>query len=139
MPLLTFLAEMLESGKITISTKNAEALKIKASEKKIDVEALNKIIIKETLAATRQEGKNKGAVATIKGTINQIKTARSNLGMLKEVAEELSEAGITVTLSYKGKVVATMGSEANPKLSSVATGTKTIEINSPRKLVELFI
>ena len=130
---------MLESGIITVSTKNAEALKIQASEKKIDVEALNKTIIKEALAATRQEGKNKGAVATIKGTINQIKTARSNLGMLKEIAEDLSEAGITVTLSYKDKVVATMGSEAKPKLSSVATGTKAIEINSPRKLLELGI
>jgi hypothetical protein len=57
--------------------------------------------------------------------------------MLKDVAEELSDAGITVTLSYKGGVVVTMGSEAKPKLSSVVTGTKAIEINSPRKLVEL--
>jgi hypothetical protein len=139
MPLLTFLAEILESGIITVSTKNAETLKIKANEKKIDVEALNKTIIKEALAATRQEGKNKGAVSTIKGTINQIKTARSNFGMLREIAKDLSEAGITVTLSYKHKVVATMGSEAKPKLSSLATGTKAIEINSPRKLLELGI
>jgi hypothetical protein len=61
------------------------------------------------------------------------------LSQLREVAEELSEAGITVTLSYKGDVVATMGSQAKPKLSSAATRTKAIEINNPRKLIELGI
>jgi hypothetical protein len=57
--------------------------------------------------------------------------------LLKVAAEELSAAGLTVTLSYKGSVVVTLGSEANPKLSSMATGTKAIEINSTRKLMEL--
>ena len=137
MPLLTFLVEMLESGKIIVSTKNAETLKIKAFEKKIDIEALNKTIIKDTLAIANQEDKNKGTAANVMRRLRQVIVARSDLGMFKEVAEELSEAGITITLSYKDKVVATLGSEANPKLSSIVTGTKAIEINSPRKLVEL--
>ena len=56
---------------------------------------------------------------------------------LEEVAEELSNAGVTVTLSYKGDLVATLGSQAKPKLSSILTGTRSIEINNPIKLIEL--
>ncbi|MCW4023414.1 MAG: hypothetical protein NWF01_00050 [Candidatus Bathyarchaeota archaeon] len=57
--------------------------------------------------------------------------------MFKDVAEDFRDAGVTVTLSYKGDVVATIGAQANPKISSIATRTKAIEINSPTKLVEL--
>ncbi len=139
MPLASALAEMLTSGKVTVSTNNVEAIEIKAESKKININALNKEIIKQALAATRKNPKDKGVLQSLTGTINQIGAARSNLNQLKEVAEELSGAGITVTLSYKGDVVATVGSEAKPKLSSWITGTKAIEINSPRKLIELGI
>lgn len=137
MQLATLLGEMLKSGKITVSTNNVATVEIKAQDKNIDINALDKEIIKETLAATRNESKSRGVLGSIKGTVDQIKTAQSNIGMFKGMAEELSEAGVTVTLSYKGSVVVTMGSKANPKLSSIATGTKAIEINSPRKLVEM--
>jgi hypothetical protein len=139
MPLATILAEMLKSGKVTVSANHVEALEIEASDKKIDIKALNKEFIKDALAATRKTEKNKGIRESITEAFGQINTARNSLDMLKDVAEELCEAGITVTLSYEGKVVVTVGSDANPKLSSVATGTKAIEINSPRKLIELGI
>jgi hypothetical protein len=126
MPLATILSEILESGKITVSTNNVDSIKIRVADKKIDINAINKAIVKEALKATRKEGK-KGIV----------KAARSNLGMLKVVAEELSDAGVTVKFSYKGDLVATLGSQAKPKLSSIATGTKAIEINNPIKLLEL--
>jgi hypothetical protein len=137
MPLVALLSEMLKSGKVTLSTGNVAALEIKAAENKIDIAALSKDFVKETLSAARGTPKSQGIRGSITGTVGQIKAARSNLSMLKGVAEELSEAGVTVTLSYKGGVVVTVGSGANPKVSSVATGTKAIEINSPRKLVEL--
>jgi ATP-dependent helicase YprA (DUF1998 family) len=139
MPLATSLAEMLTSGKVTVSINNVEALEIKAANKKIDINALNKEFLKQTLTAARDGKKSKGTLERIKATVDQIKTAQSSLSQLKEVAEELSEVGITVTLSYKGDVVVTMGSQAKPKLSSSATGTKAIEINSPRKLIDLSI
>lgn len=132
MPLASFLGQLLKSGKVTVSTNNVEALEIKAADKKIDIKALNKEFIKDTLAAAR--GKEDGSLV---GALKNVKAARGNLGELRDVAQELSEAGLTVTLSYKDKVVLTLGEGANPKLSSVATGTKAIEINSPRKLVEL--
>lgn len=132
MPLATLIAEMLRSGKVTVSANNVEALEIRAHNKQIDVNSVNKDILKETLTAAQgNEGRG------IRNALEQIKSAQSTLGMFRDVAEELSAAGITVTLSYKGDLVATIGSKAKPKLSSIITGTKAIEINSTRKLVEL--
>ena len=137
MPLASFLGEILKSGKVTITANAIETLEINASDKKIDVKALDKDFIKGTIVAIKGTEDDKSIHQSIKNTVSQIKTARSNLNMLKGVAEELSSAGITVTLSYKDKVVVTLGSEANPKLSKVATGTRSIEINSARRLIEL--
>jgi hypothetical protein len=137
--LVSWISDVVKSGKVTVSAKNVEALEITATDKKIDVKALDKEFIKDTLEAARGTKEDKGIGASIKGAVGQIRTARSSLGMLKEVAEELKEAGVTVTLTYKDDVVVTLGSEANPKFSKVATGTKAIEINSPKKLVELGI
>jgi hypothetical protein len=130
MPLADILGQMVLSGKVTVSTNNVESIEIRAANKKIDINAVNKTIVKEALKATRKEGGNRGI-------LKSINAARSNLDMLKGVAEELSDAGVTVTLSYKGDLVATLGSKAKPKLSSIATGTKAIEINNPIKLIEL--
>jgi hypothetical protein len=135
MPFLSFLGEMLKSGKVTVSANNVDAVEISAADNKINIKALDKAFVKDTLAAASSSEEDKG----IKGAFNKIKTARDSLEQLKGVAEELSEAGLTVTLSYKGNVVVTLGSEANPKLSSAATGTKAIEINNPRRLIELVI
>ena len=135
MPFLSFLGEMLKSGKVTVSTNNVDAVEISATDNKINIKALDKAFVKDTLAAASSAQEDKG----IKGALNKIKTARDGLEQLKGVAEELSEAGLTVTLSYKGNVVITLGSEANPRLSSAATGTKAIEINNPRRLIELVI
>jgi hypothetical protein len=137
MALVALLSEMLKSGKVTLSQGNVKAIEIKAADNRIDIAALDKGFVKDTLSAARGSHKGQGVRASITGTMGQIKNARSNLSMIKDVAEELSDAGITVTLSYKGNVVVTVGSAAHPKVSSVATGTKAIEINSPRKLVEL--
>jgi ribosomal 50S subunit-recycling heat shock protein len=139
MSFATAIGEMIESGKVTVSANNVKAIEIKTADKKIEINAIDKEIIKKVLTATRGERKSKGLLESISDTIGQIKIAQIKLGELKGVAEELSEAGITVTLSYEGNVVITLGSQAKPKLSSGATGTKAIEINSPRKLIELLI
>ncbi len=139
MSFAALIGEMLESGKVTVSSNSVKAVEIKAANKKIEINAIDKKIIKQALSAAREGRKSKGILERIKGTVDQINTARSQLNQLKEVAEELSEAGVTVTLSYMGNVVVTMGSQAKPTLSSAATGTKAIEINSPLTLIELGI
>jgi len=137
MPIATILAQMLKAGKVTVSTNKVEAFEITAEDKEIDIQTLNKEILKDILAFIGNDQKRKGLSNSIKGTFGQIQNIRSNIGLARDTAQDLSQAGITVTLSYKGDVVVTIGSKAAPKLSSIMTGTKAIEINNPRKLVEL--
>jgi hypothetical protein len=51
----------------------------------------------------------------------------------------LKDEGLTVTLSYKGDLLVTIGSEAKSKFSRLVTRTDAVEINNLRKLVELSI
>ena len=139
MSLASLIGDIVKSGKVTVSAKNVEAIEITAADKKIDVKALDKKFIKEVLEAVRGENEAKGLGARLRGVVGQINVARGSLGMLKELAEELKEAGVTITLTYQNDVVITLGCEANAKFSRFATGTKAIEINSPKKLVELGI
>ena len=55
------------------------------------------------------------------------------------MVEDLCSEGVTITVSYKGDRVVTVGSEANSKLTRLVTGTKGIEINSPLNLAEMGI
>src|SRR5665648_1088944 len=68
-----------------------------------------------------------------------VKAAKSMRETLIDTANELKQAGITITLSYKADVVATVGARASAGISRLVTGTKAIEINSLPKLVELGI
>jgi len=139
MQLVDLVGQILQSGKVTIFTNDVKNAEINIANKKIDVNAVNKEFIKETLASIRKDDKKEGIRERIKESVSGIKNATNTLDMFKDVAEELREAGITVTLSYKGDTVVTIGSDANPKISSIATRTKAIEINSTRKLIELGI
>lgn len=134
-----FIGQLLKSGKVTVSTNNTEELEINIDNKKIDIEAINKDFLKEMLSGIRQYDEKEDAHKGKKTRFGGIKTARNTLNVVKDFAEDLRGAGVTVTLSYKGGVVATIGAGASPKMSSLATGTKAIEINSPRKLIELGI
>ncbi len=136
MQLTTFLAETIKSGKIKVSQNNVEALEITAQNKKFDVNAKDKEFVKDIISSVR-----KGSDEQPKGIINSIertvKTARNMQPMVKEIAEDLCREGVTVTLSYKGDKVVTIGSEADSKFTRFLTGTKGIEVNSPRKLIEM--
>ena len=138
------LGQILKSGKVTVFTHDTEEIEIRIADKKIDLNALHKDFIKETLASIRsgkpdQTDKQKGFLKTIRTSISSLRSATSALDSLKDIAEDLRDAGVTVTLSYKGELVATIGAEAKPTFSTIATGTKAIQINSPTKLLEIGI
>ena len=139
MQLVTMMGQMLESGKITLSIKNKESIEIRAVNKKIDVDAKNKELLKDIIASVRDGGKNISKTEATKESLKMLKTAKRTRKMLIDIAEELKAAGITMTLSYKGNVVATMGTQATAKVSRLVTGTKALEINSLLKLIELGI
>jgi hypothetical protein len=49
MSFATVIGEMLESGKVTVSANNVDAIEIKAANKKIEINALEKKFLKQVL------------------------------------------------------------------------------------------
>lgn len=139
MQLITLMGQMLESGKITLSTKNKEDIEITAINKHININAKNKEFIKDIMAAVREGNRRIDVKDTIKESPEVVRNAKGMRDILIDVAEELTDTGITITLSYKGEVIATMGAQANSKLSRLLTGTKAIEINNLAKIIEIGI
>jgi hypothetical protein len=138
--LTTFLAESIKSGKIRVSQNNTEALEITALDKKIDVNAKDKEFVKDIIISSVRKGDDKlqkGVIGTIGRGVTGLRTVRNMQPMVKEIAEDLQREGVTVTISFKGDPVITMGSEANPRFTRFLLGTKSVEINSIRKIVEL--
>ena len=127
MQLPTMLGQMVKSGKMTVSTNEGDKLQLKAEDNKIDVNVLDKQFLKEVMQSAAEGGEGKG------------QSLLGRLSMLRGMAEELKTEGLTITVSYQGDIVITAGSNAKPKLSRIVTGTKAVEINNLRKLMEMGI
>ena len=139
MQLATMIGQMLESGKLTISTNDRENLEVTAANKRIDVNLKDKEFIKNLIAEVLKGSRNSSTIQTLKESPERIKVAKNMRNTLIETADELRQAGITITLSYKTDIVATAGAQASAGISRLLTGTKSIEINSLSKLAELGI
>jgi hypothetical protein len=118
----TWLSHVVKSGEVTLFTDDREALQIKAEDNKIDLNAANEEFLKEVV-----------------GTAGAGGSIRSKLAQLKDIADELKDEGLTVTLSYKGDRLVTIGAEAKPKFSRLVTRTNAVEINNLRKLLKLSV
>jgi len=66
-----------------------------------------------------------------------VKSFLKKFSYLKNIAEELKNENVTITVSYKGIVVLTLGSDAKTNLSRLIIGTKDIQINNLRKLIQM--
>ena len=138
MQLVTMIGQMLESGKLKISANGKEDLEVTAVNKRIDVNLKDKEFIKDLIAEVLKSRKD-GTIQTIKDSPERIKAVKSMRDTVIETADELRQAGITITLSYKTEIVATAGAQASAGISRLVTGTKSLEINSLSKLAELGI
>jgi len=118
----SWLGHILKSGEITLFTDDVKALELKAENKKIDLNLIDKEFLRIALGS--EAGK---------------KSLLSRLVQLKNIARELKEEGLTMTVSYKGGLLLTIGSDANPKLSQLVTRTNAIEINNLRKFMEIAV
>ena len=122
MQLSTWLGHVVKSGEVTLFTGDVEALQIKAEGNKIELNTANKEFLKDVI-----------------GSAGSGTSIRSKLAQLKGIAGELKDEGLTVTVSYKGDLLVTIGAEAKPTFSSLVTRTDAVEINNLRKLLELSV
>ena len=120
MQIPTWISHVVKSGEITLFTGDEEALQVKAENDKIDLSVASKEFMKDVIDSA-------GGSTSF----------RSKLAQLKEIAGELKSEGITITLSYRGDIIVTIGLEAKPKFSRLLTRTDAVEIKNLRKLVEL--
>ena len=120
MQLPTQIGHIIKSGAVTLSTGNKEALKMRAENNRIDINAIDKKFLKDVV-----------------GNMGDGKSIGNRISQLKGLAEELQKEGLTITVSFKGDLVITVGLDAEPKISQIITRTNAVEINNLRKLVEL--
>jgi hypothetical protein len=116
----TLLGHVVKSGEVTLFAGEVEALQVKAEDNKIELCVADKEFLKDVIGS-----------AGLGGSI------KSMLAQLKSIAGELKDEGLTVTLSFKGARLITIGFEAKPTFSQLVTGTNAVEINNLRKLIEL--
>jgi len=117
---VTLLTQILKSGEINLSANNQNLIQFTIKDKVIDFNIIDNKFLKDLL-----KGNTKSA--PILELIKQLKT----------LAEELKNDGATITVSYKGERMLTIGSNAKAQFSQLITRTKKVEINNLRKLIQI--
>ena len=118
----TWISQVLKSGAVTVSAGDVEALKLRVENKKIDLNIVDKEVLKKAL----EGGTERSSLLDM-------------LGLLKNIAKELKDEGYTITISYQGETVMTLGSEASSSFSRLVTRTDAVEINNLRRLLQMAV
>lgn len=133
------IGRMIESGKMVLFTGDIEALEINVANKKIDLNIEDKDFLKRVRKIMSEFGRGPQGAKESEERGKGKKKSSGALSAARTVAETLDRVGITLTLSYKGGVVVTLGSEANPTLLQLITKTRTIAINNLFKLIQMIV
>jgi hypothetical protein len=131
---------IFESGKVILSTGDLNVLQINLTSKKINVDLEDKGFIKRIIAMRGEisqqapliEGEEIEKEVKKKPGISPLKTART-------VAEALRDRGITLTVSYKGGTIITIGAEARSSILQIITKTRAIAINNFINILKIII
>ncbi|MFW6117427.1 MAG: hypothetical protein ACOC6G_02460 [Thermoproteota archaeon] len=115
------LSRILESGEVTLFVSSEKALQLEAKNKKINLNVIDKSLIKDVFKAST--GK--------RGSLMDM------LGQLEDIADQLKIEGVTITVSYKGDLVLTLGAASDSKLSGLILRTGAIEVNNFSKLMSM--
>jgi hypothetical protein len=124
-----------EGGQVLLWTGDVEVLQVDLSSRCIDVDLVDKAFVKR-LIAMRDQLTPKLPGAGEEGNPPNIGGA---LSTARKVADALSSRGVTVTISYHGKRIATIGAEAHSTLLQLITKTRRIALNNVVAAVRLII
>ena len=116
----TLLSHVLKSGELQLFTNDEKVLALKAKNQRIDLNIVDNKFLKDVLRDSVD-----------------VKSFLKNFAYFKNIAEELKNENVTITVSFKGIVVLTLGSDAKPNLSRLITRTTEVEINNLRKLIQM--
>jgi hypothetical protein len=123
-----------ESGTVLLSTGDLRVLKVNLTSKKIEIDIEDKTFVKRIIAMRDQ------LTPKLPTEPNTEQKKPSNpLAILKTVAETLKTRGITLTVSYRGHRIVTIGAEAKPKLLQAITKTRAVALNSLYAAIRMII
>ncbi len=125
-----------EGGQVVLSTGDVEVLKVDLSSTHIDVDVKDKAFIKRIIAIWDQLAPSGTAPAEGEETPPQVGGA---LSTARRVADALCSRGITITVSYRGSRIATIGADAHPILLQHITKTKGIALNSVLAAIRMLV
>jgi hypothetical protein len=123
-----------ESGKVVLSTGDLKVLKVDLTSKHIDVNVEDKNFVKRIIAMRDQL-----ASKPQNGEDDEAPQVGKTLAMVRTVVEALCKQGITITVSYKGHRIATVGAEAKPILLHHILKTKGVALNSLYTAIKMVI
>jgi hypothetical protein len=131
---------VFKSGRVVLSTGDLEVLEVNLTNKRIDVNMEDKWFIKRVLTL-RSEFGTQVSVGTQEEIANAVKKKKSSgiVKMLRTVAEALSDREITLTVSYKGGTVVTIGAEARSTNLQLITKTRAVVVNNLYRLLKMII
>jgi len=118
------LAHTLKQGSLSLQTNSVEHIQLTIQNNKMNLNFLQKKLLK-TLLELGPEPET-----TEKSTLEKLK-------MLKNLAEELKQDKLTITISHKGQTMLTLGYEAKPTVSQIVIGTNAIQVNNMIELIKL--
>ncbi|MCW3996891.1 MAG: hypothetical protein NWE98_12180 [Candidatus Bathyarchaeota archaeon] len=125
--------QLFESANVTVSANDMSLIKVAVEEKTINIDVENKKFLKGLIKIGRNFTKQQSPKKEGK------QKSRSALNTARTVAETLEKNGITMTISYKGKLVATLGAEAHSTLLQLVMKTRAIALNSPLQALRMII
>ena len=99
-----------------MSQNDVLKIEVRAQDKRIDINAIDDQIIDE-LISIALESNTKDSAISIDG-------AMETLPIIKEISDDLCKQGLTLTISFKGDKMATIGYDANSEDSKIFTGIK---------------
>lgn len=123
-----------ESGKVVVLTGDVQVLKVDLSSQHIDIDVEDKVFIKRIIAMRSNLIPKQPATET-----QNPPSISDPLSIVRSVAEALCSRGITITFSYKGHRIATIGAEAKPTLLHHITKTRGVALNSFYTAIKMII
>ncbi len=124
--------QIFESANVVLYAGDNNLLEVNLTDKRINIDIENRQFLKGLIKIGRDFTKKQKSPEANKKSPSALATART-------IAETLKKSGITITLSYRGDVVATLGAAAKPTLLQLVTKTRAIALNSLPKAIALII
>lgn len=121
-----------------MNTGEEETLEVNLKNRHIDVDIKDKDFIKRIIKLRGEIGAisaRKPAESEQKPEKKKKAKGGGSLGMLRTIADALSTRGLSLTLSYEGNTLLTLGADAHPTFLQLITKTRGVAINRFFKLI----